>query len=274
MNGINQYQLTGTAAEMYERNLVPAIFEPFAIDLLEHAHLQPGERVLDVACGTGIVGRLAWPQVAPSGGVVGVDANPEMLTVAQQASQKIGADIEWIEGNVSKMPIPNDDFDVVLCQHGLQYFPDQPVALTEMRRVLGDHGRLILNVWRPIKFNAGHAVFAEVLERHVSAEAAATRRAPFKLSDREKVRALLKNSGFHDSVVSLATRIARFASAEAMIRIMMAGTPLGAKMNDADLNVLQAVIDEVTSGLSEYEDDHGLAIPMQSWVITAQVWKN
>lgn len=271
MNGMNQYQLTGTAAEMYERNLVPTIFEPFAIDLLERAHLQPGERVLDVACGTGIVGRLAWLKVTPSGRVVGVDTNPEMLTVAQQASQKISVDIEWIEGNAAKMPIPDGDFDVVVCQHGLQYFPDQPAALNEMRRVLNDHGRLVLNVWRPIKFNAGHAVFAEVLERHVSAEAAATRRAPFKLSDREEIRTLLNDAGFHDSVASLATRIARFASAEAMIRIMIAGTPLGAKMNDADPKALQAVIDEVTSGLSEYEDDRGLAIPMQSWVITAQV---
>src|SRR5215510_211087 len=91
--GLSQYALSGTAAEMYERNMVPAIFEPFAHDLLEFANLKAGEKVLDVACGTGIVARLAWPQVIPSGHVVGLDVNSEMLEVARSRSRQQAADI-------------------------------------------------------------------------------------------------------------------------------------------------------------------------------------
>ncbi len=270
MSNQNQYALTGSAAEMYERNMVSAIFETFACDLLEFAELRDGENVLDVACGTGIVARLAWPGVAPAGGVVGLDVSSAMLEVARDVSSQQAANIRWIEGNVTDMPISDDEFDAVICQHGLQYFPDQPAALLELRRVLRPTGRLILNVWRPVRFNAGHAVFADALERHVNAEAAATRRAPFKLSDRDELRSLLTDAGFQKVIVCLSTRVARFPSAEAMIRIMMAGTPLGATMEDANPQILNTVIDEVTSGLTEYLDDCGLAIPMQVWVVTAE----
>lgn len=264
------YSLTGSAAEMYERNMVPAIFEPFARDLLEFADLKRGESVLDVACGTGIVARLAWPRLAPTGRVVGLDINPGMLEVAQNAAQQSGADIKWAEGSVSEMPLLAGEFDVVICQHGLQYFPDKPAALREMRRVLGRQGRLVLSVLRHISFNVGHLIFADVLQRRVSEEAAATRRAPFTFSDRDRIRALVTDAGFRDVVVSLTARVTRFASAEAMVRIMIAGTPLGATMNGEDPELLRTVINEVTAGLSEYVDDRGLAIPMQGWVITAQ----
>jgi len=264
------YSLSGSAAEMYERNMVPAIFEPFARDLLEFVDLKKGESVLDVACGTGIVARLAWPKLAPTGRVVGLDVNRGMLEVAGNAARQSGADIKWAEGSVSEMPLHPGEFDVVLCQHGLQYFPDKPVALKEMRRVLGGRGRLVFNVWRPISFNAGHLVFSDVLQRRVSEEAAATRRAPFIFSDRNQIRTLVTDAGFHDVIVSLTARVARFASAEAMVRIMIAGTPLGATMNSDDPELLRTVINEVTTGLSEYVDDRGLAIPMQGWIVTAR----
>jgi ubiquinone/menaquinone biosynthesis C-methylase UbiE len=206
--GLSQYALSGTAAEMYERNMVPAIFGPFARDLLEFANLKAGEKILDVACGTGIVARLAWPKVIPSGHVVGLDVNPEMLEVARSRSRQQAANITWAEGNVSNMSFPSNEFDVVLCQHGLQYFPERSAALNQMRRVLSAGGRLIASVWRPISFNPGHLVFADVLERWVSGEAAATRRAPFKFSDRSEVRRLVSATGFHAVIISLTTRVA------------------------------------------------------------------
>lgn len=254
---------------MYEQNMVPAIFEPFAKGLLELAGLHEGEHVLDVACGTGIVSRLAWRDVAPSGGLVGLDVNPEMLDVASGKTDK-GAVIEWKEGDAASMPFPNGEFDVVICQHGVQYFPDRQAALTEMHRVLrATAGRLIFSVWRPIQFNPGHYIFAKVLDRRIGEQAGETRRAPFKLSDRQEIRTLVTESGFRDIVVHLDTRVARFPSAEAMARIMVAGTPLATALENADSAVMQTVISEVAEGLSDYIDDQGLALPMQAWVITA-----
>ncbi len=270
MNAQHQYSLTGSVAEMYEQNMVPAIFARFAKGLLEFAQLHVGEHVLDVACGTGIVARLAWPQVAPSGRVVGLDVNAAMLDVARRAAEEAGMSIEWQEGDAASMPLADGAFDAVLCQLGLQYFSERHAALMEMHRLLRASGRLVLSVLRPVEYNPSHAVFADVLERHVSAAAAATRRAPFTLSDRDEIRALVAGAAFHDVVVQLDVRVVRFPSAEAMVRIMMAGTPPATAMAEADPAVLQTIIAEVTTGLAAYEDDQCLALPMQAWVVTAK----
>jgi ubiquinone/menaquinone biosynthesis C-methylase UbiE len=185
------WQLSGHAAELYERYLVPAIFHPWALDLVALAVPQPGERVLDVACGTGVVARLLAPHVGITGIVVAVDRDAERLAVARTLPPTPGTVIEWREGDVLALPFPAAVFDLVCCQQGLQFFADRLAALREMARVLVPGGRLALNVWRALPHNPGAAAMAEALERHVSPEAAAVRRAPFALGEAEEVRALL-----------------------------------------------------------------------------------
>src|SRR3546814_10148611 len=114
-----------------------------------NAALREGERVLDVACGTGVVTRLASEQVGATGAVAGLDVNPGMLAVARAATPE-GMSIEWHEANAEAMPLPDASFDVVLCQLGLQFMPDRQAALREMRRVLVDGGRLAFNVPGPM----------------------------------------------------------------------------------------------------------------------------
>src|SRR5260370_13852749 len=110
--------------EIYERYMVPSLFGPWAADLVKLAAPIRGERVLDVACGTGIVARLAAQRVGPMGKVVGLDLNPSMLTVARSASAGT-ENIEWREGNATAMPLSQQTFDLVLCQQGLQFLPDR-----------------------------------------------------------------------------------------------------------------------------------------------------
>ena len=269
-NPADRYHLSGSAPERYEANMVPAIFEPFATGLVEFAGLLEGENVVDVACGTGIISRLAWPMLAPSGRLVGVDINPGMLEIARKTLSREGPEIQFKQGDVAAIPLADAEFDVAICQHGLQYFPDRLAALKEMRRILRESGRLVLSVWRPIEHNPGHSVVAGVLERRVSDAAGATRRAPFRLSDREEIRSLVTEAGFGDVEIRLDARVTRFASAEAMIRIMIAGTPLADAMAGTESNVLDAVIADVTDRLSDLHDDRGLALPMQAWVVTAR----
>jgi len=269
MASSNQYEMSGTAAEFYQRYMVPAIFRPFAVDLIEFAALQLGEQVLDVACGSGIVTRLASAKVGGSGKVIGLDSNPAMLEVARTIETENGATIEWMEAKASEITLSDAAVDVVICQHGLQYFSDRSAALSEMHRILTPGGRLVFNVWRPVQYNPGHARFAEVLEQLVSTEAAATRRAPFKLSARDELRSLVSDAEFRDIVIRLTTRVTRFDSAEAMVRIMMAGSPLAGVMKEAGDSTLREVIQTLTQRLNEFTDDAGLALPMQAWVVTA-----
>ena len=114
----------GSAPENYQRYFVPVIGGPFAEDLIAEAALRPGERVLDVACGTGVVARLAAERVGPSGTVAAVDLDPAMLSVARSVSST-GAAIRWYETSAESIPLPDDAFDVVLCQLGLQLVADQ-----------------------------------------------------------------------------------------------------------------------------------------------------
>ena len=173
MNTENQWQLTGSAAERYERVLVPAIFAPWAADLVELAQLQDGERVLDVACGTGVVARHAAQKVGTTGHVTGLDLNQGMVRVARSLpSVPEAAAIVWIEGSALAMHLPDAAFDVVLCQQGVQFFPDRLAALHEMRRVLVPGGRVLVSVWAgptPYSIAMWNAV-----ERHVEPDAAAT----------------------------------------------------------------------------------------------------
>jgi ubiquinone/menaquinone biosynthesis C-methylase UbiE len=146
MNTHEQWQLTMRAAELYERYPARYILGPFVPSLVDAARLAAGERVLDVACGTGVVARAAAKRVGPAGRVVGVDLNAGMIAVARSLSATNDAPIEWLERSALDLQLENASFDAVLCQQGLQFFPDKAIALQEMRRVLAHGGRLVLSV--------------------------------------------------------------------------------------------------------------------------------
>src|SRR5262245_20233146 len=127
-----RWQLEGSAPELYERYIVPAVTALWAADLVTRAAPRPGDRVLDVACGTGIVARLAAERLNGVGRLVGLDINAGMLAVARSIPSHPGLPIEWLEGSALEMPFPDRAFDLVLCQLGLQFFPDRLAALGEM----------------------------------------------------------------------------------------------------------------------------------------------
>lgn len=175
----------GNPPANYERYFVPAIGAPLATDLVRLAALRPGERVLDVACGTGVVARFASRQVGDGGTVAGLDVNPGMLAVARSATPP-GMRITWHEASAESMPLPTGSFDAVLCQMGLQFVPDKHAALREMWRVLAPGGRLLLNVPGPAP--RPFAIMAEALARHVGAEAAGFVKHVFSLYDTSELR--------------------------------------------------------------------------------------
>ena len=256
-------EVGGSAAEVYERQLVPAMLAPWAPKLIDLAEVRPGTHVLDVACGTGVVTRLAAERVGTSGRVVGLDINVAMLSVARGLPPVGGASVEWLEASALEMPLPDAAFDVVLCQHGLQQFPDRLAALREMRRVLIPAGRLALCVWSPIEENPGMAALVGALERHVGTEAAANRRAPFALGDPAELRGLVEEAGFRDIDVRTVVETARFPSPEALVAYQLAATPLstlGALTEEAH----QAVAHDVRAALQPYLQGSRLAVPMEA----------
>lgn len=260
----------GSAAEIYEHHMVPAIFGPWAEDLLALATPQPGERVLDVACGTGVVARLVAQRVGPSGTVVGFDLNPGMLTMARTLPPPQGAPIEWREGNVSAIPLPDATFDLVLCQQGLQFFPDRPAALREMRRMLGPTGRIALSVWRPMHHSPGFAALATALGRIIAPEAAAIMQGPFALGSADDLRTLITGAGFRDVVLQPSTKVLRFPSPEEFVGRYVAATPLAALVAKASDDARAALITEVSAALKSSVDHQGLTFPIEAHLVLAR----
>src|SRR5690348_2753575 len=126
------WQVAAEAAELYQRHLVPAVTAGWAADLVDRAGLWRGQRVLDVACGTGVVARAAAERVGRTGRATGIDINAGMLAVARSLRPCRGAAIGWCQGSALHLPFPDASYDAVLCQLGLQFFPDRPAALAEM----------------------------------------------------------------------------------------------------------------------------------------------
>jgi SAM-dependent methyltransferase len=134
-------------AEVYERYLGRAIADPFTRVLLDFARPKPGESVLDLAAGTGSVARHVAPIGGAEGHLVAVDINPAMLAVGRAVPTPPGARIEWREDDAIKLDLPDQAFDLVLCQQGLQFFPDRAASLREIRRVLRPGGRTAIWIW-------------------------------------------------------------------------------------------------------------------------------
>ena len=146
---------------------MPALFAEWAPRLLDAVAAGPGDRVLDVACGTGIVARTAVERVRPGGTVVGVDLNEAMLTVARRTRP----DLDWRQGDAADLPFADGAFDVVVCQMALMFFPDRVAALREMARVAAPGGRVGLVVPAALADQPAYRVFVEVAERHAGPEA-------------------------------------------------------------------------------------------------------
>jgi SAM-dependent methyltransferase len=265
------WQLGGSADELYERYLVPAMFGPWATDRVALAAPQPGERVLDLACGTGVVARLVASYVGATGRVVGLDLDLGRLTVARALPPAPGAVVEWREGDALALPFAEAVFDLVCCQQGVQFFPDRLAALREMYRVLVPGGRLALNVWRAIEHNPIALAMAEALGRHVSPAAEAFRHGPFALGDGEALRALVIGAGFSKVLIRPVVRVLRFPSAEAFVQRYIAGVaPLAQMVVQTDDQARADLLREVSAAVQAYVDADGLAMPKASHLVTAR----
>ena len=241
-------QYAASAAENYERYFVPAIGEPSARRLLDTARLRPGERVLDVACGTGIATRLAAEAVGPDGHVEGLDANPGMLEVARTVTPGI----DWHEAPADALPLPDTSFDVVLCSIGLQFFPDKVKALREMHRVLVPGGRTVVCAPGPTPplFDA----IDQALINHVGPGASMFVHAVFSLHDPDEARKLFASAGFAEVEAETRPVPLRVAPPADFFWQYVQSTPLAAVCSELDEPARAALEREVVERCRPFVD--------------------
>ena len=251
---------------------MPAITSKWAEDLVRRAQLRTGELVLDVACGTGVVARLAATKVRP-GQVTGLDLNAGMLAVARSLPND-GAPINWIEGSALDTPFPSGHFDVVLCQQGLQFFPDQPRALRELHRVLREGGRAALSVYSPIEQTPGANAFVQALDQVLGPEASRIKRGEHSFANPGQLESLLRDAGFGAVVVSTVQQAIVFPSVLDYVRFQLVATPMTRLLNDKTEPEREAVISSVASTAATLStpamlDGGKFAFPQESYVAIA-----
>jgi ubiquinone/menaquinone biosynthesis C-methylase UbiE len=261
------WQLSGNAAELYERYAVPYILGPWAPGLIEAAAIQPGERVLDLACGTGVVTRLAATKVGTTGHVTGLDLNAGMLAVARSLPPVPGGAIQWVQGSAVAMDLADASFDVIVCQQGFQFFPDQPAALREMRRVLVPGGRVCISVWK----SAGpyNIAVGDALEQHVNTATADRYRASRVVPQADALHKLLADAGFRDVLVHASELTTRFPPIEAFVLHHLAALPVAEAVAALSDDKRAALARQVNNALQPFVDGDGAMLPDETHIATA-----
>jgi ubiquinone/menaquinone biosynthesis C-methylase UbiE len=235
------------AATAYEEFFVPALFQEWAPRVAAAAQLQPGQRVLDVACGTGVLAREAASRVGAASRVVGLDRNPGMLTVARRFAP--GA--EWREGVAEAIPYPDRSFDAVVSQFGLMFFTDRQQALREMLRVLAPGGHLAVAVWDSLDNTPAYAAEVALLERLAGQRAAEALRAPFVLGDQKELATLFTSAGVAGVAVATHHGTAKFPSIRWMVEADLRGwlPVMGVVLSE---DQIKSILEEAESALSAF----------------------
>jgi len=251
------FQLDGNGPKIYEEVMVPLWFGRWAEALVEKASLCTSERVLDVACGTGVTTRLAKSKVGPSGKVDGLDINALMLAQAKDLAGDL--DIQWIESDVCGSGLPSGSYDVILSQHGYHYFPDKPKALSEFLRLLVPGGRLAFSIWY------GHSPYTEALcaavARHISPEIAEKQRSQRQTPSAEELKQQVEDQGFSDVAVQRQELLIDVPLAPEFVPMHLASMPIAGAFLALNENARNALIEEVAEQLDEFVAGDRLVYP-------------
>lgn len=269
MSQTERWQLDGQGPESYQQHMVPALFAPWAASLVAQAALQPGEQVLDAACGTGIVARLAAFHVGETGRITGLDLNASMLAAARASPTHSRAPITWQEGSLEALPFEEGSFDVVLCQQGLQFCPNRAVAVREMR-VLRKEGRLLCSVWRSLPHCPYMVAVVTAVTQHLNADAGKRMSAPCALGNLEELHTLFRNAGFREVRIRIEVLPMGFASLEQFLPGQFAASPVANDVAALEVAARAHFLEQIAAALEPYRDDEGYTIPFEAYLVTAQ----
>lgn len=255
-----------TAAEAFEKYLVPTVFGPWSRALVDLADPKPGQKLLDVGCGTGAAARYAAEKLGKKGAVAAIDLNAGMIAHARNLDT--GGAVEWHEGDIMALPFGDGSFRTIVGNQVLQFLPDRAGALAEMRRVMTDDGRAVFGIYCQIDLCPAHCAVANALDKHDVDPSGIQH--PYSFGDPVAVGNLIETAGFRDISVVRRTMEARFASPEVFVQALAAGGPSARHaLEQLDEAGLEQVIEEVSTALADYVDADGLRVLTASNVVVA-----
>jgi ubiquinone/menaquinone biosynthesis C-methylase UbiE len=260
---------SGSIPAIYERHLVPLLFEPYAEHLAQRlADLRLGN-LLEIAAGTGVVTRALARSLSPLVEIVATDLNQPMLDLA--ASMLEGRRVSWQQADAMALPFADHEFDVVISQFGVMFFPDKITAFREVRRVLKPDGRFLFNVWDRIEENeVSHIVSEAVAARFPQDPPRFLARTPHGYNDAAVIKAALASAGFRDIEVEIVERPSRASSPREAALGLCQGTPLRSEIEARDALGLDAATDAAAAALAQRFGAGAIAGRMRALVIAAR----
>jgi ubiquinone/menaquinone biosynthesis C-methylase UbiE len=257
-----------SAALAYEARMVPAFMGEWALKALRYVDLQPGEAVLDVACGTGVAARAAAALVGPLGQVTGVDLDPAMIEVARRAAEDAAVRVQWHCASALQLPLSDHATDACLCVQGLQFFPDRVAALAEMRRVLKSTGRLVTSTWASLPSCVGYAALIEALDRQ-GVDTVGPRKA-FAFGDPGELHRAATEAGYRSVEIHTEDGLGRCPSVQAFVDTLASGsTTLRFALAQLSEAGRRQLIEDASATLAPYVKDE-FEWPMQARILYAR----
>jgi ubiquinone/menaquinone biosynthesis C-methylase UbiE len=238
---------TESVPENYDRYMGPMLFEPYADDLVQRLKLRDPMRVLEVACGTGIVTRHLRERLSPDSELIATDLSEPMLVMAQRKFDANAA-IKWQQADAMALPFPDESFDAVVCQFGLMFVPDKAAAVAEAFRVLRPGGQFLFNTWCDLQqndfTNVAHATEMTFFEN----DPPKFYEIPFSLHDEDQLQRWMEEAGFKKAVVRPVNLPSVSPSAADAAKGLVQGTPLAVALKERNADI-EAITDAVAQAL-------------------------
>lgn len=259
-------QFAGSIPELYDRYMVPLLFRPYAELVAERARAFGPKRILETAAGTGVVTR-ALHDALPDAGIVATDLNPPML---EQAARRVGDGVRFQPADALDLPFGEGEFDLVVCQFGVMFFPDKVRGHSEARRVLAPGGRYLTVIWNSVDRNLATEVAGKAVAALFPDDPTAFyNRIPFRYFDTAEIEADLRAAGFADIAIDTVDLRSRAPSAREAAIALTQATPMRAEIEQNGPGALERATDAAEQALRRFESPDGFDAPMSAHLVTA-----
>jgi ubiquinone/menaquinone biosynthesis C-methylase UbiE len=258
----------GTIPATYHTYLGPMLFHGFADDLAARLPAMPEIRVLEIACGTGILTERLLGRLGANGTLVATDLNEAMFQLAQQ---RIGPQpgLEWRQADGGKLPFADASFDAIVCQFGLMFFPDKAAGVREAFRVLKPGGSYLFNVWDTIGANPGPGIAAETIAPYFGDLPLPFLGTPFSLHEPEPIRDWLTAAGFANIEWRTLSKIGTSPSAKHAATGQVLGSPLHTEIMSRFPELLDEIVAAVARNYTARLGGDPVQFPLRAHVFSA-----